>query len=265
MQGVSAGLHSGAFYVSRSELLGWLNETLDLSYQKIEEVSNGAAFCQLCDMLFPGTVPMSKVNFSAKYEYDKLKNYKVLQSVFEKNNVPKVVDAHKLVKGKPMDNLEFFQWFKHFFDANYAANADEYKALARRKGQANAKARSSSRAPGASGSRSRSRPRPGQAPGSSARRSATRNENAPPPSTGAKGISAAAMKAKIDEVKAALEAKHAAEIEALKEQLRDIEILAEAHEDEDIPFLKQVQDLLYKSDDSDDEGADDVEDEAVEA
>ena len=41
MQGVAAGLHSGAFYVGRSELLGWLNDTLDLNYQKIEQVSNG--------------------------------------------------------------------------------------------------------------------------------------------------------------------------------------------------------------------------------
>lgn len=35
------GLHSGAFYVGRSELLAWVNEVLQLNYTKIVEVSNG--------------------------------------------------------------------------------------------------------------------------------------------------------------------------------------------------------------------------------
>lgn len=225
---------------------------------------------------------MSKVNFGAKYEYEKVKNYKVLQSIFDKQGVPKVVDTHKLIKGKPMDNLEFFQWMKHFFDSNFAGEVEGYDALNRRKGQANKRAGSKPR--GGPGARDRSRSASTSVSRSRTKSSARRptpSENAPPSGSvnrqkkaGGAGISASALKAKVDEVKAALEAKHELEIGALRAQiaelelttdalererdfyfakLRDVEILAETHEDEDVPFLKDVQAILYQTDDADDE------------
>jgi hypothetical protein len=35
------------------------------------------------------------------------------------------------VKARPLDNIEFLQWLKAYFDANYSA--ESYNALARRK------------------------------------------------------------------------------------------------------------------------------------
>jgi hypothetical protein len=40
--------------VSRSDLLQWLNEVLEINYAKLDEASNGAAFCQVIDAIFPG-------------------------------------------------------------------------------------------------------------------------------------------------------------------------------------------------------------------
>ena len=70
------------------------------------------------DAIYPGRVPLQRVNFDAKHEYEYVKNYKVLQTVFERNNVDKAIDVQRLIKGKYQDNLEFLQWIKRFYDIN---------------------------------------------------------------------------------------------------------------------------------------------------
>jgi RP/EB family microtubule-associated protein len=76
--------------------------------------------------------PIRKVTFAAKAEHESIKNYKVLQQFFGMKGVTKHVDVEKLMKGKPMDNLEFLQWLKGFYDEQ-CTNLP-YDALARRRG-----------------------------------------------------------------------------------------------------------------------------------
>lgn len=44
-----------------------------------------------------------------------------------------IIPVEKLVKGRFQDNLDFIQWFKKFFDANY--DGKEYDPVAARQGQ----------------------------------------------------------------------------------------------------------------------------------
>ncbi|XP_045158646.1 microtubule-associated protein RP/EB family member 1-like isoform X2 [Mercenaria mercenaria] len=119
--------------LSRHDILTWVNDSLQTSYGKIEELCSGAAYCQFMDMLFPGSVLLKKVKFGTNLEHEYIQNFKSLQSAFTKLGVDKIIPVERLVKGKFQDNFEFVQWFKKFFDANY--QGQEYDALGARDGQ----------------------------------------------------------------------------------------------------------------------------------
>ncbi|KAJ7477418.1 calponin homology domain-containing protein [Mycena latifolia] len=100
---------------SRAELLLWLNELLT-------QCDTGGAYCQIIDSIYPGDVPMAR------------RNYKIFQPVFK---AKKIDPVEGLVKCKmhidvARDNLDFLQWLKKFWDANYSG--EPYDAIARRKG-----------------------------------------------------------------------------------------------------------------------------------
>jgi len=127
------GMMEGAYFVGRLELLSWLNDLLKLDYTKVEQTASAAAHCQIMDAIYPGQVVLSKVNFNAQHEYEFVKNFKILQSVFDKQGIDKYVDVPKLVKAKYQDNLEFLQWIKRYFDLHNASQPGDYNPLERRK------------------------------------------------------------------------------------------------------------------------------------
>ncbi|KAH8064024.1 hypothetical protein JL721_8423 [Aureococcus anophagefferens] len=83
------GMMDAAYFVGRRELLDWINTTLELNVQRIEDTCSGAVACQLMDCIQPNTVPMSKVNWGAKDEYAMICNYKLLQSAFDARASPR--------------------------------------------------------------------------------------------------------------------------------------------------------------------------------
>ncbi|XP_034411092.1 microtubule-associated protein RP/EB family member 2 isoform X1 [Cyclopterus lumpus] len=119
--------------MSRHDITAWVNDILCLNYTKVEQLSSGAAYCQFMDLLFPGCISLKKVKFQAKLEHEYIHNFKLLQASFKRMNVDKIIPVEKLVKGRFQDNLDFIQWFKKFFDANY--DGKEYDPMAARQGQ----------------------------------------------------------------------------------------------------------------------------------
>lgn len=87
----------------------------------------------MLDSLFPGSFAFARVKWGAKHEHEFVDNYKLLQAAFDKNGIKRHIDVGKLVKARYLDNLEFCQWLKAYFEKNYSG--DEYDALTRRKNQ----------------------------------------------------------------------------------------------------------------------------------
>ncbi|KAL0210756.1 hypothetical protein P9112_009054 [Eukaryota sp. TZLM1-RC] len=118
----SLGMMNGAFFVSRTEILEWINTLFNTNVQKIEELGNGVVYCQIMHLLYPDLVNLSKVNFNAILEHDNLRNLKYLQSIFRKAGIKRDIDLARLSTKNYMCNLETIQWFKSFFDSK--SNSD---------------------------------------------------------------------------------------------------------------------------------------------
>jgi len=233
--------------LSRHDMLAWVNDCLQTKYTKIEEMCSGSAYCQFMDMLFPGCVQLKKVKFVTRLEHEYINNFKVLQASFKKMNVDKIVPVDKLIKGRFQDNFEFIQWFKKFFDANYQGG--EYDAMGARGnidvGGSNppmkAVTNGASRMP--------------------ARSQAPRSRPAPPPASSNRtpmrpgGGSSAAANAQIEDLTNQLmESKLT--IEGLEKErdfyfskLRDIEVLAQEHENDGGEFVQRALQVLYATED----------------
>ena len=151
-----------AYFVGKREILGWINDTLKVAVNKIEETASGAVACGLLDAMYPGKVPMRKVNWGAKHEHEYVKNYAVLQSAFTKLKIDRHVDVQKLVRAKFQDNLEFMQWFKRYFELTVGDGTEGYDPVAARAGGKNAPGALSggTKARAASGRAGASAPRP---------------------------------------------------------------------------------------------------------
>ena len=61
------GLMDSAYFVSKYELLRWVNDTLKLELNYIEDLGSGTIYCQLIDAFYKNAVPMSKLNWKAKF------------------------------------------------------------------------------------------------------------------------------------------------------------------------------------------------------
>ena len=86
--------------VSIHDMLAWVNDSLKTKYTKVEEMCSGSAYCQLMDMIFPGSVELKKVRLVTKLKHEYIQNFKVLQASFKKRGIDKKVPVEKLITGR---------------------------------------------------------------------------------------------------------------------------------------------------------------------
>jgi RP/EB family microtubule-associated protein len=130
----AVGMMEGAFFVSRTELIQWANDLLQVSLTKVEQCANACVYCQIVDSCFPGSVGMKKLNWMARADHEYIPNYKVLQAAFDKNGIEKHIEVEKLSRGKYQDNLEFLQFMKYFWEREGSGRHD-YDPIQAREGK----------------------------------------------------------------------------------------------------------------------------------
>ncbi|KAH7387473.1 hypothetical protein KP509_16G024500 [Ceratopteris richardii] len=221
---------------------------------------------------------MHKVNFDAKSEYEMIQNYKILQDAFNKLKIEKHIEVTKLVKGRPLDNLEFMQWLKRYCDSvNGGFINQNYNPVERREmcrgGRGTSKKSCSSSVPmGLSSTKVTAASVKG--PSATARRTeactpsgavhaGTRNSKASLLSSGT--VFPLATPASVMRTVPSSELEELAEqvaelklsVDSLEKErdfyftkLRDIEILCDNPHVEGLPVILAVQKILYATDDS---------------
>ena len=118
--------------LGRYELMSWMNSFLRIDYTKVEEFSDGVAYCQVLDAMIPGSVPLHKVNFHPRNKQEKVRNLKLLDRILEKQNLSKSLDVTALASGNFQENNEMLQWCYAMVQRNCPHVFSTYKALERR-------------------------------------------------------------------------------------------------------------------------------------
>ncbi|KAJ4890997.1 Uncharacterized protein Rs2_30745 [Raphanus sativus] len=228
-----------------------MSEGTGLTMPKV--ACSGAVHCQLMDSVHPGAVPMHKVNFDAKSEYEMIQNYKVLQDVFNKLKITKHIEVSKLVKGRPLDNLEFMQWMKKYCDSVNGSQLHNYHALERREACKGGKEATKRAAATQQSAKSSSvGPRPSSSNGTrkhEAPSSGNQHSSKAPSSKQSKPVTAA-YDEKITELKLYIDSLEK-ERDFYFSKLRDVEILCQNPDTDNLPLVGSIKRILYAADGED--------------
>lgn len=90
--------------------MSWINSFLRIDYTKVEEFSDGIAYCQVLDAMIPDCVPLHKLVFHPRNKQDKMRNLKILDRVLAQQNLNKSLDVPALASANFQENNEMLQW-----------------------------------------------------------------------------------------------------------------------------------------------------------
>ena len=122
--------------LGRSELLSWLNKTVESEYLKVEDLSDGVGFCQIIEAFYRGcshelnTLKLNSINDNEQ----KQKNLSIFNVILGKAGCPRQIDPIKMSKGVFSLNLEFLQYLWDFLFKSFGSVAPKkkYNGLKRR-------------------------------------------------------------------------------------------------------------------------------------
>uniref|UniRef100_A0A7S0P206 Calponin-homology (CH) domain-containing protein n=1 Tax=Calcidiscus leptoporus TaxID=127549 RepID=A0A7S0P206_9EUKA len=249
-------MHEG-YFVGRKELTAWIRQNFDAGFQKVEDLANGVVYCQILNSVHPGSIPMAKVKMGAKTEVDFIHNFKLLQTGFNKKKIDRYIEVDKLTKRSFQFNMEFLQYMKCYWDM-HAPDSSAAEAVFKEAPpnmpvvKEVRKAATPGAAAIAAASPSTNTPGMPAAASASAASAAARTGASAAVLTAAGGAderAKAAVYEQVTELKISVENLER-ERDFYYSKLREVEVLCQSKEEQQVPFLKEVLEILYKMDDA---------------
>jgi len=243
------GMMNDGYFVGRKELTNWIKGNFDAGFSKVEDLASGVIYCQIVDSIYPGVIQMSKVKRDAKIEVDFLHNFKILQKAFATKKIDRYIEVNKLVKRSFQYNMEFLQFMKCYWDMHVAPEmrGEPFKEVENVKDSPPAKPAAARKM--APSNADRVPPaRLGQGAQQGGARQAQNSTRAAAPNSD--GQASQQLQLEVTELKLSVDNLER-ERDFYYSKLREVEVLCQEHEGQDIPFLNEVLAILYKTDDGD--------------
>ena len=185
---------------------------------------------------------------TAKTEVDFIQNFKILQTAFGKKKIERYIDVDKLTKRSFQYNMEFLQFMKCYWDMHASDSMVAETVLQESSANEQPFKQPASKQPvpkpvkvlTALGGAKRAPGVPASAPASLPSSSPT---HVAPQKQQDLALESTELKSSIDNLER--------ERDFYYMKLREVEILCQQHEGEDVPFLTQVLEILYNTDDAD--------------
>ncbi|XP_039498289.1 microtubule-associated protein RP/EB family member 1-like [Drosophila santomea] len=124
-----------AFMKCSAIIRKWVNTSLTMNIQCIEQLASGAVYCQFIDMVFEGAMPLEDVIFESNRLVDFRKNFQLLKKCIDELQIPLLVPIESLVWCDFNANLrfaaDFYDAFQDF-SAGHQERVKNYNPLAAR-------------------------------------------------------------------------------------------------------------------------------------
>ncbi|GAB1607351.1 microtubule-associated protein RP/EB family member 1-like [Argonauta hians] len=105
----------------KKDIIDFIRKYINPKLERIEELNTGYDLCFAMFLLFPHSIKVSEVKFGPNLSISaRHSNFKRLQNAFNSVGMEKNFPMESMMRGNFQDNFYFGQWFKGFFEANYA-------------------------------------------------------------------------------------------------------------------------------------------------
>jgi len=245
-----------------------MNSVLNSSIANCDkDVGDGAAYAQVFHAINKRTVKIDAIKWGAKSEYEYTMNYNIVQKAMAALKINKIIPSEALMKGKPLDNIEFCQWLKHYY--SNVGVVEDYDGYAVREASAPGTAKKSKKWMPMSGDAPAAAPakRPASKPAAKAKPMAANQERPTSRVTSGAGSAADAAALKAAEETVAAQKEELSElnlnVDALTKErdfyfgkLRDVEIMIQEREGEEgidestMTTFESIKAILYATDDA---------------